>query len=130
VIRYGASLVRAFAAARVPKFTVILRKSYGGAYITMNSKDLGSDLVMAWPDAELGIMSARAAVGIVHRRELAAAPDDERDALRLRLADSYAEEHLGAHAAAAAGFIDEIVEPADTRGRLSWALLTLGGGRR
>jgi len=130
VIRYGASLVRAFAAARVPKFTVILRKSYGGAYITMNSKDLGSDLVMAWPDAELGIMSARAAVGIVHRRELAAAPDDERDALRLRLADSYAEEHLGAHAAAAAGFIDEIVDPADTRGRLSWALLTLGGGRR
>ena len=65
VIRHGASLVRAFAAARVPKFTVVLRKSYGGAYITMNSRDLGADLVMAWPDAELGIMSARAAVGIV-----------------------------------------------------------------
>ena len=131
VIRHGASLVRAFAAARVPKFTVILRKSYGGAYITMNSKDLGADLVMAWPDAELGIMSARAAVGIVHRRELAAASEGpERDALRLRLADGYAEEHLGAHAAAAAGFIDEIVEPADTRERLSWALLTLSGGGR
>jgi acetyl-CoA carboxylase carboxyltransferase component len=131
VIRHGASLVRAFAAARVPKMTVILRKSYGGAYITMNSKDLGADLVMAWPDAELGIMSARAAVGIVHRRELAAASEgEERDGLRLQLADAYAEEHLGAQAAAAAGFIDEIVEPADTRERLSWALLTLSGGRR
>jgi acetyl-CoA carboxylase carboxyltransferase component len=125
VIRHGASLVRAFAAARVPKFTVILRKSYGGAYITMNSKDLGADLVMAWPDAELGIMSARAAVGIVHRRELAAAPDEERDGLRLELADAYAEEHLGAQATAAAGFIDEIVEPAETRDRLAWALSAL-----
>jgi acetyl-CoA carboxylase carboxyltransferase component len=125
VIRHGASLVRAFAAARVPKFTVVLRKSYGGAYITMNSRDLGADLVLAWPDAELGIMAARAAVGIVHRRELRAAADP--DAERVRLADAYAEEHLGAHAAAAAGFVDEIVEPADTRDRLSWALLTLAG---
>ena len=80
VIRHGASLVRAFAAARVPKLTVILRKSYGGAYITMNSRDLGADLVIAWPDAEMGIMSARAAVGIVHRRELIAADDPERRA--------------------------------------------------
>jgi acetyl-CoA carboxylase carboxyltransferase component len=125
VIRHGASLVRAFAAARVPKLTVILRKSYGGAYITMNSRDLGADLVLAWPDAELGIMAARAAVGIVHRRELRAAADP--DAERVRLADAYAEEHLGAHAAAVAGFVDEIVEPADTRDRLSWALLTLAG---
>ncbi len=78
VIRHGASLVRAFAAARVPKLTVVLRKSYGGAYITMNSRDLGADLVLAWPDAELGIMSARAAVGIVNRRELAAAGDPAR----------------------------------------------------
>ena len=77
VIRYGASLLRAFAAARVPKFTVILRKSYGGAYITMNSRDLGSDLVLAWPEAEMGIMAARAAVGIVNRRELRAASDPE-----------------------------------------------------
>ena len=73
MIRHGASLVRAFAAARVPKLTVVLRKSYGGAYITMNSRDLGADLVLAWPDAELGIMGARAAVGIVNRRELSAA---------------------------------------------------------
>jgi acetyl-CoA carboxylase carboxyltransferase component len=103
VIRYGASLVRAFAAARVPKLTVVLRKSYGGAYITMNSRDLGADLVLAWPDAELGIMSARAAVGIVNRRELVAAGDG-REATLATLADQYADEHLRAEAAAASGF--------------------------
>ena len=86
VIRHGASLVRAFAAARVPKLTVVLRKSYGGAYITMNSRDLGADLVLAWPDAELGIMGARAAVGVVNRRELRAAEDPEAE--RDRLADA------------------------------------------
>ena len=123
VIRHGASLVRAFAAARVPKFTVVLRKSYGGAYITMNSRDLGADLVLAWPGAELGIMSARAAVGIVHRRELKAA--DDPDAERILLADAYARDHLLAEASAASGFIDEIVEPAETRARLAWALRAL-----
>jgi acetyl-CoA carboxylase carboxyltransferase component len=120
VIRHGASLVRAFAAARVPKVTVVLRKSYGGAYITMNSRDLGADLVLAWPDAELGIMSARAAVAITARRELNAAEDRERELVRL--ATEYADEHLAADAAAASGFVDEIIEPADTRARLSWAL--------
>ena len=124
VIRHGASLVRAFAAARVPKFTVVLRKSYGGAYITMNSRDLGADLVMAWPEAELGIMSARAAVGIVNRRALAVAPDPESE--RDRLAAAYAEEHLGAARAAAEGFVDEIIEPDQTRDRLVWALRTFG----
>jgi acetyl-CoA carboxylase carboxyltransferase component len=123
VIRHGASLVRAFAAARVPKVTVVLRKSYGGAYITMNSRDLGADLVLAWPEAELGIMSARAAVGIVNRRDLQSAHDPEAE--RERLAGAYADEHLRADAAAAAGFIDEIVEPADTRKRLVWALRAL-----
>jgi acetyl-CoA carboxylase carboxyltransferase component len=127
VIRHGASLVRAFAAARVPKLTVILRKSYGGAYITMNSRDLGADLVLAWPEAELGIMSARAAVWVVHRRELRAADDVEAE--RTRLADAYADEHLRAEAAAASGFVDELVEPADTRERLAGALWTLSRAR-
>jgi acetyl-CoA carboxylase carboxyltransferase component len=89
----------------------------------MNSRDLGADLVLAWPDAELGIMSARAAVGIVNRRELAGAADHQ--AARTRFADAYAEEHLRAAAAAAAGFVDEIVAPAATRDRLVWALRTL-----
>ena len=120
VIRHGASLVRAFASARVPKFTVVLRKSYGGAYITMNSRDLGADLVLAWPDAELGIMAAKAAVGIVHRRQLGAASDPEAE--RDRLAAAYAAEHLRADSAAAEGFVDEIIEPEQTRDRLAWAL--------
>ncbi len=125
VIRHGASLLRAFAAARVPKLTVVLRKSYGGAYITMNSRDLGADLVLAWPDAELGIMSARAAVGIVNRRELRVAPDAEAE--RERLAGVYAHDHLRAESAAAEGFVDEIIEPAQTRDRLAWALRAFDG---
>jgi acetyl-CoA carboxylase carboxyltransferase component len=127
VIRHGASLVRAFAAARVPKLTVVLRKAYGGAYITMNSRDLGADLVLAWPGAELGIMSARAAVGIVQRRELrvAADPDGELG----RLADVYAEQHLRAESAAAGGFVDEVIEPAETRRRIAGALLALARAR-
>ena len=126
VIRHGASLVRAFAAAKVPKLTVVLRKSYGGAYITMNSRDLGADLVLAWPDAELGIMSARAAVGIVNRRELRLASDPEAE--RERLADAYSLEHLRAESAAAEGFVDEIIEPSQTRERLAAALDAFAGG--
>ncbi len=127
VIRHGASLVRAFSAARVPKLTVVLRKSYGGAYITMNSRDLGADLVLAWPDAELGIMSAKAAVKITGRGELRSADDPEAELARL--ASEYADEHLVAEAAAAAGFVDEIVAPSETRERLAWALATLAGAR-
>ena len=126
VIRHGASLVRAFAAATVPKLTVVLRKSYGGAYITMNSRDLGADMVLAWPEAELGIMSARAAVGIVNRRELRAAGDPEAE--WDRLAASYAREHLHAETAAAEGFVDEIIEPSETRDRLAWALRSFARG--
>ena len=120
VIRHGASLLRAFAGARVPKLTVVLRKAFGGAVITMNSKDLGADLVFAWPGAEIGIMAAREAVGIVHRRTLDAAADSDRT--RAELAGEYAEEHLGAHQAAASGFVDEVIEPISTRARLAWAL--------
>jgi len=117
VIRHGAQLVRAFAAATVPKMTIVLRKSYGGAYITMNSRDLGADLVLAWRGAELGIMSASAAVGLIHRR----VPLEHRGPL----VEEYANEHLSAEAAAAAGFVDEIIEPVETRERLKWALGTL-----
>jgi acetyl-CoA carboxylase carboxyltransferase component len=125
VIRHGASLVRAFAAARVPKLTVVLRKAYGGAYITMNSRDLGSDLVLAWPGAELGIMNARTAVGIVERRQLRVAVDPEAE--RDRLAAAYAAQHLGADAAAASGHVDEIIPPAETRPRLAAGLGALAG---
>jgi acetyl-CoA carboxylase carboxyltransferase component len=123
VIRHGASLLRAFAGATVPKLTVVLRKAYGGAVITMNSRDLGADLVFAWPGAEIGIMAARQAVGVVHRRRLAEVAEGE-DLLE-ELADAYAGRHLNAEAAAASGFVDEVIDPAETRARLSWALATL-----
>ncbi|HEV7772833.1 MAG TPA: acyl-CoA carboxylase subunit beta [Conexibacter sp.] len=127
VIRFGATLVRAFAAATVPRVTVVLRKAYGGAYITMNSKDLGADMVFAWPNAALGVMGAQPAVGIIHRRELAAAADPV--AAREELAAAYTEEHLGADVAAAAGFVDEVIEPSTTRRRLSWAFSTMDDRR-
>src|SRR5581483_2602266 len=123
VIRHGAGLLEAFAAATVPKVTVVLRKAFGGAFITMNSKDLGADLVLGWPQAEIGVMGAVPAVGIIHRRQLAVATDPETE--RARLAALYAEEHLSAAAAAARGAVDETIEPAATRDRLAGALEAL-----
>ena len=123
VIRYGAAFVHAFAQATVPRITLILRKAFGGAFITMNSKDLGADYVFAWPTAEIGVMGARPAVGVIHRRRLAAAQDPEAE--RDRLAEHYAETQLGPEVAAARGFIDELIEPRDTRARLAWALHSL-----
>jgi acetyl-CoA carboxylase carboxyltransferase component len=125
VIRHGAKLLHAFAEAVVPKVTVVLRKAYGGGFITMNSKDLGADLALAWPDAQIGIMGAKQAVGITHRREIAAAADPEAE--HERLAADYAAEHVSAAVAAREGFVDELVAPGDTRRRLSGALAALSG---
>ena len=123
VIRHGAKLLHAFSEAVVPKVTVVLRKAFGGGYITMNSKDLGADLAMAWPDAQIGVMGAKQAVSIVHHREIAAADDPETE--RDRLADDYAEGHVSAIVAAREGHIDELVEPLDTRRRLAGAIAAL-----
>jgi acetyl-CoA carboxylase carboxyltransferase component len=123
VIRHGASLLRAFAGATVPKLTLVLRKAFGGAAITMNSKDLGADVVFSWPRAQIGIMAARQAVGIVHHRALEQEGGPSRD----ELADAYAAEHLTAPAAAASGWVDEVIDPAWSRDRLGWALRSLGG---
>jgi acetyl-CoA carboxylase carboxyltransferase component len=125
VIRFGATLVHAFAEATVPRVTVILRKAFGGAFITMNSKDLGADYVFAWPQAEIGVMGAKPAVGIIHRRELAAAPDH--DAARERLADRYAHEQLRPEVAASRGYVDELIAPGETRDRVAGALRSLQG---
>jgi acetyl-CoA carboxylase carboxyltransferase component len=119
VIRHGASLLRAFAEARVPRFTVVLRKAFGGAYITMNSKDLGADLVLAWSRAELGIMGAEQAVGIIHRRDLVTAGDPA--VTRRDLARAYGL-GLTAEAAARNGSVDEVIRPGQTRARLAFAL--------
>jgi acetyl-CoA carboxylase carboxyltransferase component len=124
IIRYGSQLLRAFCAASVPRLTVVLRKAFGGAYIAMNSRDIGADMTFAWTRAEIGIMGAEQAVGVVHRRKLATAEDPRE--LRRRLADDYSARHLGAGNAALAGHVDEVILPAQTRRRLIWALGTLG----
>jgi acetyl-CoA carboxylase carboxyltransferase component len=116
VIRHGASLLRAFSVATTPRVTVTLRQAYGGAHIVMNSRDLGADLTMAWPNARIGVMGASQAVEIMHRREIAAGAD------AADLADAYAAEHLPVAVAASRGFVDEIVEPAETRERIAFAL--------
>jgi acetyl-CoA carboxylase carboxyltransferase component len=121
VIRHGASLLHAFAQARVPRFTVVLRKAFGGAYITMNSKDLGADLVLAWSRAQLGIMGAEQAIGIIHRRNLRDAENPA--AKRRELAGAYAL-GLTAEAAARDGSVDEVIRPGETRPRLAFALST------
>jgi acetyl-CoA carboxylase carboxyltransferase component len=130
VIRHGAKLVHAFAEARVPKLTVVLRKSFGGAHIAMNSKQLGADLVLAWPGATLGVMGAEQAVGVIHRRRLSAVADPAGQ--RQVLAADYAHEHLNISHAAELGFVDEVIEPGETRDRLIAGLALLrrsGSGR-
>jgi acetyl-CoA carboxylase carboxyltransferase component len=123
LIRHGAKLVHAFAEATVPKLTVVLRKAYGGAFITMNSRDLGAHFVYAWPSAEIGIMGPEQAISIIHRRRLAAATDP--DHLKRQLATEYRQEHLHAGSAASDGFVDEVISPDETRSRLSAALTAL-----
>ena len=121
VIRHGAKLLHAFAESTVPRITMVLRKAYGGAYITMNARDLGADFAFAWPDAEIGVMGASQAVGIIHGKKLAEA-DGDQESMKSDLATEYAEDHLRAHVAAREGFIDEVIEPPQTRERLAWAL--------
>jgi acetyl-CoA carboxylase carboxyltransferase component len=131
VIRHGAKLVYAFSEATVPRVTLITRKAFGGAFIAMNAKDLGADLVFAWPDAQIGVMGPEQAVGIVEKRAIAAAPDPERE--RARLARLYARENLSAASAVGDGHVDEIVWPVDSRARIAHALAsmeTAGRNRR
>ncbi len=128
VIRHGATLVRAFSQATVPSVTVVLRKAFGGAYIAMNSRALGADYCFAWPQAQLGVMGAEQAVGILHRRPLEKS-DDPQDAKNL-LAAAYAEEHLGAGVAAAGGFVDAVIDPAATRERAINAFTQLDSAGR
>ncbi|MEA2467305.1 MAG: hypothetical protein QOJ57_1431 [Thermoleophilaceae bacterium] len=120
IIRHGAKLLHAFAAATVPKISLVLRQAYGGGYITMNSQDLGADFAFAWPRAKIGIMGPAQAVGIIHRRQIADADDPAAELSRL--ADVYADEQQESWAAAREGVIDEILLPAETRRRLCAAL--------
>ncbi|MFI7545117.1 acyl-CoA carboxylase subunit beta [Actinoplanes sp. NPDC049599] len=124
VIRRGAKLLHAFAEARVPRVSLITRKAYGGAFIAMNSRALGATAVLAWPDAEVAVMGADAAVGVLHRRRLSAAPADDREALRAELVEQHRATAGGVQRAVALGVVDEVIDPALTRGCLARTLAT------
>ena len=113
IIRHGAKLLYAFCEATVPRVQIITRKAYGGAYVVMNSKSIGADLAFAWPSAELAVMGASGAVEIVHRRELQGAEDPV--ARRAELIDEYTERYVNPYLAAERGFVDDVIDPAETR---------------
>ncbi|MDQ4104191.1 MAG: acyl-CoA carboxylase subunit beta [Actinomycetota bacterium] len=129
VVRRGAKLLHAFAEAAVPRVTLVTRKAFGGAYIAMNSRSLGATQVFAWPDAEVAVMGAKAAVGILHRKALAAAAEDQREALHAKLAEHHEQIAGGVDRAVAIGVVDEVIKPAQTRRRLAEALAAAPAGR-
>jgi propionyl-CoA carboxylase beta chain len=123
IIRRGAKLLYAYAEASVPLVTLITRKAYGGAFIVMGSKYLGSDINFAWPSAEIAVMGAQGAVNILHRKEIAEAKDVE--ATRKELVDDYTEKFSNPYLAAERGTIDSVIEPEDSRQYITKAFRTL-----
>ncbi len=121
MIRHGAQLVFAYAEATVPRVCLIMRKAYGGAYIVMDSKGMGNDLCLAWPSAQVAVMGAQGAVQILHRREAAET--------QARLVDEYEEAYLNPYVAAARGFVDQVIDPADTRKVIACSLRMLATKR-
>jgi acetyl-CoA carboxylase carboxyltransferase component len=113
IIRHGAKLLYAYCEATVPRIQIITRKAYGGAYVVMNSKSIGADLAYAWPTAELAVMGPQGAVEIVYRRELQQAADPV--ARRAELVAEYTEKYANPYAAAERGYIDDVIDPAETR---------------
>ena len=127
IIRQGAKLLYAYAEATVPKITVVTRKAYGGAYVVMGSKHLRTDINLAWPSAEIAVMGPDAAVNIIHRRQLVDAKDPE--ATRAELIEDYRDSFANPYQAAERGFIDDVIDPAQTRPRLIHALEALQNKR-
>ncbi|MBX7069997.1 MAG: acyl-CoA carboxylase subunit beta [Microthrixaceae bacterium] len=123
IIRHGAKLLYAYCEATVPRISVITRKAYGGAYVVMDSKSIGSDLAFAWPSAELAVMGASGAVEIVNRRELAEADDPV--ARRAELVEAYTEQFCNPWEAADRGYVDDVIDPAETRIKLIAGLTML-----
>jgi propionyl-CoA carboxylase beta chain len=123
IIRHGAKLLYAYAEATVPKITVITRKAYGGAYCVMGSKHLRTDINLAWPTAEIAVMGPEGAVNIVYRRELNAAAD--RAATRQQKVDEFRERFANPFVAAERGYVDDVIEPRETRPRVIAALRML-----
>ncbi|MGX7825883.1 acyl-CoA carboxylase subunit beta [Actinokineospora sp. 24-640] len=129
VVRRGAKLLHAFAEASVPRVTLVTRKSYGGAYIAMNSRSLGATAVFAWPGAEVAVMGAEAAVNVMHRKKLAAATDDERDDLRARLVEEQQRTAGGVDRALSLGVVDAVIAPERTRALVAEAIAGAPAGR-
>ncbi len=123
IIRHGAKMLYAFAASTVPKITLILRKAYGGSYLAMCSREMGADLVLAWPTAEIAVMGAEGAVRLLHRRELAEAEDPA--ALARHKAAEYRERFCSPYLSASLGYVSDVIEPAETRAVLALALRKL-----
>ena len=123
IISHGAKLLYAYAEASVPKVTVITRKAFGGAYVAMGSKHLGADVNLVWPGGTIAVMGGGQAVNIINRRELAQAEDEE--AVRAELVSEYQRRYEHPYIAAAKGYVDDVIDPRDTRARVAQALLML-----
>jgi propionyl-CoA carboxylase beta chain len=123
IIRHGAKMLFAYGSATVPKITIIMRKAYGGAYLAMCSKDMGADMVFAWPSAEIAVMGAEGAVNILYRRELQAAEDPVAEAAEL--AAEYRKRFASPYLSAAKTLITDVIEPSRTRAAIGLALLGL-----
>jgi acetyl-CoA/propionyl-CoA carboxylase carboxyl transferase subunit len=130
VVRRGAKLLHAFGEAVVPRVTLVTRKAYGGAYIAMNARSLGATRVFAWPGAEVAVMGPVAAVRILHRRKLAAVPDDVRPQVEAELAAEHERIAGGVETAVEIGVVDQIVSPTQTRSALAAAIATADIGAR
>jgi len=120
IIRHGAKMLFAYAAATVPKITMIMRKAYGGAYLAMCSADLGADMVFAWPTAEIAVMGAEGAVNVIFRKELSEAEDPKKRAAEI--AEEYRNEFASPYQAAANAMITDVIEPSQTRAVIALAL--------
>jgi propionyl-CoA carboxylase beta chain len=120
IIRHGAKMLFTYAASTVPKITVITRKAYGGAYLAMCSQDMGADMVFAWPDAEIAVMGAEGAVNILYRQELKKADDPK--ARKAELMEEYSAKFASPYMAAANAAITDVIDPSETRARVSCAL--------
>ena len=127
IIRHGAKLLYAFTEATVPKLTVVTRKAYGGAYDVMNSKHMLADFNFAWPTAEVAVMGPEGAVNIIYRRDIASSPTPEER--RQKLIDDYKAHFANPYSAAERGYIDDVIEPKETRPKLIKALRMLQSKR-
>ena len=127
IIRHGAKMLFAYASATVPKITVVIRKAYGGAFLAMCAKSMGADTLCAWPSAEISVMGAEGAANVLYRKEISRASDS--DAEKVKRLEEFRQTFANPYFAAAHGIVDEILEPAETRGYLAATLEVLKSKR-